>query len=176
MDSGPLVRHSNQGDHVNMPSIRDLIQNELDAGKTVRELEADSGYRVKFQTFQELSRNAPKQFPKDLKTVAGMAAALRVTETAVVLAYARGLGVDIEAPSRFAARLPPGVDSVNGDMQDAIVKLTRVAVSMSRTDGSIPVARDKGEDSSKAPANWRPTNPSVSRDENGDDRNQLAGS
>lgn len=115
-----------------MPSIRDLISEALAAGKTVRELETDSGELVRFQTFQELSKHDPKQFPKELKTITGLAAALGVPETTVVLAYAKGLGVDINGPSPFALRLPPGVDSLDRDMQDAIVKLIRTALVASR--------------------------------------------
>lgn len=112
-----------------VPTIRDLIHFLLDAGKTVRELAADSGGRVKFQTFQELANHPPKQFPKDNKTIVGMAKALRVSEATVVLAYAKGLGIDVLTDSRFALRLPVGVDAIDPQMQDALIAVARAAVS-----------------------------------------------
>lgn len=116
-------------DNSGVPSIRDLICAALGAGKTVRQLEDDSDGRVRFQTFQELANHAPKQFPKDTKTIAGMAAALRVPESTVVLAYAVGLGIDIQdGRSGLTHRLPPGVDRLDPAMQDAIITLARAAV------------------------------------------------
>lgn len=141
-----VERRSNFGNHDGVPSIKELIQDALAAGKTVRELETDSGDRVKYQTFQELSRHAPKQFPRDLKTIAGMADALRVTETAVVLAYATGLGVDVGVESAFAMRLPPGVDHLTREMQDAIVKLVRAAMHTSASRGRADGWRNQTQD------------------------------
>jgi hypothetical protein len=91
-------------------------------------LKLTHGYRVKYQTFQELSNHPPKQFPKDRKTVAGMARALRCTETAVVLAYARGLGIGVQGPD-LALRLPPGVDDLDREMKAALVSMARAAVN-----------------------------------------------
>jgi hypothetical protein len=52
------------------PQSRDLIRGALDdEGRTVRDLEQDSGYLVKFQTFQELANPRRKQFPKETKTI-----------------------------------------------------------------------------------------------------------
>ncbi len=132
-----VARHSQD-----VSSIKDLICAELGAGRTVRQLEADSGDRVKFQTFQELSNNAPKQFPKDIKTIKGMAEALRVSETTVVLAYAKGLGIPVRADSSFALRLPPRVDHLDPGLQDAIIRLARAAVQAqeaSTGDGKSPL-------------------------------------
>jgi hypothetical protein len=111
-----------------MPSIKELIQAELDLGKTVRELEADSGYRVRFQTFQELSKHPPKQFPKQADTVVGMAAALNVPEVTIVLAYATSLGIPINTNSPFTLRIPPGADGIDPPLQDAIIQLMRAAL------------------------------------------------
>ncbi|WP_156781231.1 hypothetical protein [Mycobacterium gordonae] len=112
-----------------VPTIKDLIRSSLDAGKSVRELAEDSGHRVKFQTFQELSVHAPKQFPKNPETITGMALALKVSETAIVLAYASGIGITVTAGSNFAMRLPADVDRLSPDMQDALVALTRAALT-----------------------------------------------
>jgi hypothetical protein len=128
-ESGLAVeRYAERGDPVGVPTIRELIRAALDAGKTVRQLEADSGDRVRFQTFQELSNNAPKQFPKQADTITGMAAALNISESTVVLAYATALGIPVETGSTFALRLPPGVDHLEPAMQDAILQVTRAAL------------------------------------------------
>lgn len=123
-----------------VPTIRDLIRAELDAGKSVRDLEADSGHRVKYQTFQELSNQPPKQFPKEVKTVQGMAQALRCTETAVVLAYAASLGIEVQG-SDFALRLPPGVDDLDHEMKSALVSVVRAATKQGASHADQPDTR-----------------------------------
>jgi hypothetical protein len=114
-------------DSSDVPTIKDLIRVELDRGKSLRDLEVDSGGRVRFQTFQDLSNHPPKQFPKTVDTIRGMAQALQVDETTVVLAYAKGLGVDVSAGSTFALRLPPTVDQLDPQMQNALIALVRAA-------------------------------------------------
>jgi hypothetical protein len=111
-----------------VPTIRELIRKALDGGKSVRDLAEDSGYRVKFQTFQDLSNHAPKQFPKDPKTITGMALALKVSETSIVLAYAKSLGITVATGSNLSMRLPADVDKLSPDMQDAIVSVARAAL------------------------------------------------
>jgi hypothetical protein len=117
-----------------VPTIRDLIRAATDdEGRTFRQLEQDSGYLVKFQTFQDLANNAPKEFPKKTSTITGMAQALRITEAAVVLAYAKGLGIPIEGlTNTFALRLPSGVSTIEPDMQNAIINMARAAVKRHR--------------------------------------------
>lgn len=119
---------SRRRDGSGVPTIRELIRAELDAGKSVRDLEADSGHRVKFQTFQELSNQPPRQFPKEVKTIQGMSAALHCTETAIVLAYAASLGIEVQG-SDFALRLPPGVDALDSEMKSALVSVVRAATN-----------------------------------------------
>lgn len=111
-----------------MPTIQQLIRIELDRGKTVRDLEADSGGEVKFQTFHQLATHPPHQFPKETKTIRGIARALRCSEATVVLAYAAGLGIYISGLSNFALRLPPGVDDLDPQLQDSMVGVIRAAV------------------------------------------------
>jgi hypothetical protein len=127
-----VERHAKPRDSADVPSIKELITAALDAGKTVRQLEADSGDRVRFQTFQELSKHPPKQFPKYAETITGMAAALNVSESTVVLAYATGLGIPVSAGPTFALRLPPGVDTIEPSMQDAIIQVARAALQSGR--------------------------------------------
>lgn len=126
------------GESSRVPTIGDLIRGELDNGKSVRELAAASGYRVKHQTFQELSKQPPKQFPKDPKTITGMALALHCPETTVVLAYARGLGIGVDSSSDFALRLPAGVDDLAPEMKNALVSVVRAAVKQIGATHAIP--------------------------------------
>lgn len=130
-----------------VPTIKDLIRSELDGGKSVRDLAKDSGERVKFQTFQELSISPPKQFPKDPKTIVGMALALKVSETAIVLAYASSLGITVAAGSNLAMRLPADVDKLSPAMQDAIINLTRAALKAPEAAVSkpLPSIRNKSQ-------------------------------
>jgi hypothetical protein len=119
-----------------VPTIKDLIRSALDSGKSVRELAEDSGQRVKFQTFQELSNHAPKQFPKDPKTITGMALALKVSETAIVLAFASSLGITVTTGSNLAMRLPADVDKLTR----AALKAPEAAVSK-----PLPSIRNKSQ-------------------------------
>ncbi|OHU23437.1 hypothetical protein BKG77_07170 [Mycobacteroides chelonae] len=121
-----------------VPTIGDLIRTELDAGKSVRDLAAASGYRVKHQTFQELSKQQPKQFPKESKTVSGMAQALNCTESAVVLAYAAGLGIAVDSVSEFSLRMPAGVDDLAPEMKNALVSVVRAAVKQTEEQRAAP--------------------------------------
>lgn len=127
VESDKTVRHRSD-----VPTIRELIQRAVDDGKTFRALEAASGDRVKFQTFQNLVHNAPLQFPKDNKTIEGMAAALGVPEATVVLGYAKGLGLDITTDSLFADLLPRGTDELDVEFQNALVSVVRAAIRMQK--------------------------------------------
>jgi hypothetical protein len=122
----PVDRPDKSLDRQSVPTIKDLVRHAIDGGKTVRALQADSGDRVRFQAFQELATTAPKGFPKETKTIEGIALALDISEMAVVLAYAQSLGIAVDTDSSFALRLPPGVDGIDGEIQDAIINLTRV--------------------------------------------------
>lgn len=126
-----MVDLSNRHRHgLNVPSISDLIQEALDAGRSTRQLATDSGHLVKHQTFQDLSKSAPNNFPKEIKTIRGMSLALNVPESTVVLAYAHSLGVDVSIESGLAARLPKGADSIGIEMQNAVVAVVRAAVKL----------------------------------------------
>lgn len=130
-----------------VPTIGELINEALD-GSSVRKLEADSGYLVKYQTFQQLSKSAPDGFPKDTKTIRGMAIALKVPESTIVLAYAKGLGVDVSTESGIAARMPRGADALGIEMQNALISVVRAAVKMN---GADHVDQPTSPDSPPAP-------------------------
>ena len=110
-------------------TITDLIRAKLDTGKSVRDLARDSGDRVKHQTFDDYSRRAPKSWPKETKTISGMAAALGVTETSIVLAYAASLGVDVAVDSMLAQQLPAATVHLTPQLRNAIVALINAAAA-----------------------------------------------
>ncbi|MBX4168093.1 hypothetical protein K3M35_05350 [Rhodococcus sp. DMU2021] len=94
-------------------------------GRSYRELSKASGDRVKYQTFHELCTAPPKSWPKNVETIRGMAAALDVSETAVVLGYARSLGVEVQGESMLAQQLPASAGRLTPAQRNAIVSLIR---------------------------------------------------
>jgi hypothetical protein len=188
-----VERQRTTGERPNVPTIKDLIRAALDNGKTVRQLEADSGGRVKFQTFQELSNNAPKNFPRDIsETITGMAIALSVPETTVVLAYAKSLGVRVDAGPSFALRMPPGIDRVDHQVQDAMLGLMRAVVRVEvATQSAASAEGNQAEEVSRTPSagqntqSWTGTAawdagplqpPGVRNDEDGENGRELGSS
>lgn len=113
-----------------MPTITQLIADHITTtGRSYRDLAHASGDRVKHQTFQELKTGPPKSWPKSAETIRGIARALGVTERAVVLAFARSLGVDVAGGSLFAQQLPPGVDDLSPKERKAAIEMLRVLVA-----------------------------------------------
>lgn len=115
------------GDH--MTDLQALIRSCNDRGVSYREMErraADAGHRVKFQTFADYANKAPLSFPKSIGTIRGMAAALDVTERAVVLAYAESLGVDV-GQIGFADLVPLNADEMTTGMRSAVLAVIREA-------------------------------------------------
>ena len=156
-----------------MPTIGELIREALTAGRSVRDLEQDSGYLVKYQTFQELSARTPREFPKQTKTITGMAQALRITETAVVLAYAESLGIRVEARSGFAMRLPAGVDQLDIEMQNALIAVVRAAARPA-LNGSA-TAREEPKKPPRRPLDIRRTAPGQGSGVRGDEQGREGG-
>ena len=121
---------SGSSDDPSMPTITQLIADHITAtGRSYRDLAHASGDRVKHQTFQELKTGPPKSWPKSAETIRGIAQALGVTERAVVLAFARSLGVDVAGGSLFAQQLPPGVDDLSPKERKAAIEMLRVLVA-----------------------------------------------
>ncbi len=121
-----VERESNGFDDRSVPTISQLIAAQMDAtGRSFRDLWRASGERVKHQTFQELRSAPPKSWPKNVETIRGMAAALDVTETAIVMAYARSLGVDVAGESVLAQQLPASAAQLTPAQRNAIVQLIR---------------------------------------------------
>lgn len=126
-----------------MPDLKTLIREWTDRGVSVREMErraTRAGFRVKYQTFSELANNPPLSFPKKTETIRGMAAALEVTERAIVLAYAESLGVDV-GRVEFADLVPLAADEMSQGMRDAVLAVIREATK--GADGASPEQRQK---------------------------------
>lgn len=147
-----MVEEDQQVSHRSLvPTIRELIQRAVDDGKSYRALEESSGGRVKYQMFQKLATKPPLQFPKDRDTIEGIAAALEIPESTVVLAYARGIGLDVTTDSLLADLLPRGTEDLDIEMQNAIVAVVRAAIRMQRGQ------RNASADSSTPPGTPSPT-------------------
>ncbi|MFC9768409.1 hypothetical protein [Rhodococcus jostii] len=123
-------RRTRSADDELVPTISQLIAAQMDAtGRSFRDLWRASGERVKHQTFQELRSGTPKSWPKSVETIRGMAEALDVSETAIVLAFARSLGIEVSAEPMLAQQLPAASSQLSPAERNAIVALIRAITS-----------------------------------------------
>lgn len=126
-----VERDSGSDDGDGVQTITELVKAQMDVtGRSYRDLEAESersGHRVKFQTFQELGTVGPKSWPKSVDTIRGLARALGVTEQAIVLAFAKSLGVRLQRSSALAQQLPAEADDLGPEMRTAILRVIRAA-------------------------------------------------
>lgn len=121
-------------DRGGVPTIQELIQAQRDTtGMSYRDMAdraAAGGYRVKFQTIQELATTQPKGWPKYADTLRGLSVALDVTERTVVLAFARTFGLEVNAgASLLEVLLPAGTRDIDPGLQQAIAGVVRAAVA-----------------------------------------------
>lgn len=116
-----------------------------------------AGYRIKFQTINELAMTPPKAWPKRTDTVRALAVALDVTPRTIVLAYAESLGVDVGRPAEFANMLPAGTDSIDPEMRDALLGVIRVAARRSNAQTPEPRKEARGAQQQEPPAIGDPT-------------------
>lgn len=121
-----------------MTDLQTLIRTRNEQGVSYREMERladEAGYHVKFQTFADYAVKPPLAFPKVIDTIRGMAAALGVTERAIVLAYAESLGVDVGQVS-FADLVPLSADEMSTGMRTAVLAVIREATKGAQDDAS----------------------------------------
>jgi transcriptional regulator with XRE-family HTH domain len=100
--------------------IRELIA-LTKGGRSYADLAKASAMSPSRQRWQQLESGRPalKAFP-DPDTIVRMAAALKVSQTTVVLALAESLGLHVKHDSRLVELLPPGHDRL-GDTAIATV-------------------------------------------------------
>lgn len=95
-----------------VPTITDLIKRHRDqTGDTYRQMAEraeKAGVKIKYQTIADLAKDGPKGWPKQPDTITALSVALRTSERAIVLAFARSFGLDIgaERPVIDAALYP----------------------------------------------------------------------
>lgn len=129
-----VVEGQTAGAHgVDVPTISELVLTQHEAlGLTYREMAdraALAGFRVKYQTIQELATRTPKQWPKASATIRGLAEALQVSQRTVVLAFARSFGLDVSSDaSLLELLLPAGTRDVHPGLQQAIAGVVRAAI------------------------------------------------
>lgn len=84
-----------------VPTIAELIQRHRDATgdsyRAMAERAHQQGITLKHQTLADLATKPPKGWPKNPETITGIALALRTTERAIVVAFARSFGLDMTA-------------------------------------------------------------------------------
>lgn len=82
-----------------IPDIGILVQRHIDrTGDSLRQLQRRSGDKVQHSMWDRLAKNTIKEFPKP-DSIPAIAAALSLSETVVVLAIAKSLGVNVSFPS-----------------------------------------------------------------------------
>lgn len=111
------------------PDLAQLISERKHAhGWKYRELEARSGGIIKYQRWQQLATGKRiTEFPEPA-TLQAIAEAIEVDVTAVVIAAARSIGLPVhDTGSDFASMLPAGVDGMDPDMRDALLRIIRLA-------------------------------------------------
>lgn len=94
-------QYSDPADPESVPTISDLITRHRDVtGDSYRDMAsraASVGLTLKHQTIAELARSAPKGWPKNPETISALAYALKTSERAIVVAFARSFGLDMSA-------------------------------------------------------------------------------
>lgn len=110
-----------------MTDIQTLIQEKLVDGvnpRTLADRAKKAGLHIKHQTIYELSVAPPKAFPKLPSTIEALAYVLGVSQRAVVLAYAQGLGIDVGSID-LAAMLPASARDLTPDQRDAVLAVVK---------------------------------------------------
>lgn len=118
-------------DGAHVQPLQALIRSRMDErGWSYADLAHRTGDELTRGRWQQLGSGVRlKAFPEPA-TIRLMARALEVEETAVVLAAAKSLGLDVRRNGpRLAQMLPSGTDLLSPSMQTAIVEVIRVAVT-----------------------------------------------
>lgn len=114
-----------EGVGVNLSELIDTHR----GGRSYAELARDCGGRPTDKRLQQLVRQDIKNFP-DPPTVQALARGLRVSESAVVLAAAESLGLDVRmAAPRLFQLLPAGSDELTEEQAAAVAQLVRAILN-----------------------------------------------
>lgn len=110
-----------------MPTLADLIQRRKAArGWSYREIAARGNDVISAQRWQQLGTGVRlREFPEP-STLAGMADALEVDVSAVLLATAKSLGLDVRRhQSELATMLPSSAGELTPDQRDAVLAVVK---------------------------------------------------
>lgn len=121
------------------PTIQELIQHRRDeTGWSLRAIAKATGDRVAHQTVSKLASGPPREWPKNVETITGLAAALNVPEDTIVLAFASAMGIPVRRqPSLLALQLPASADLLTAAERNHIIGLVQ-ALTAGRTDPTDP--------------------------------------
>lgn len=113
-----------------------LIRGRMqERGWTYTDLERASGRALSRGRWQQLGSGAPQRKFPDPGSLSAIAAVLEVDVTAVVLAAARSVGLDVETPAADPPLLlPHGTERLSPEMRDAVLRLIRAAVADTTAD------------------------------------------
>lgn len=107
-------------------TISEMVQRKRREGRSLRDLAADSGGVVGFNTFDKLSKGEVTAWPSSNDTIEAVARALGVDARQVVLGYARQLGIDVaENRSMLASMLPSETENLSLDQARAVANLIK---------------------------------------------------
>ena len=135
-----------------MSDLAQLItERKREMGWSYRKLAAQSGGVITWSRWQQLATGVRVvEFPEP-ETLMAIARGLDVDVTLVVMAAAKSIGLPVRsAASTFAALLPTTVDDIDPDMQDALLRVIRLASR--RTDASQKQGTEKGSTSQQSEA------------------------
>lgn len=112
-------------------------------GRSYTELERDCGGAPTSKRLQQLVRQPMKNFP-DPPTVVALAKGLRVSQTAVILAAAESLGLDVGSMMpRVVELMPAGARDLTEQQAAAIAHLVRTIVDASPSIDIEPSAYER---------------------------------
>lgn len=114
-------------------NLADLIRTAK-GDRSYDQLARDSGGKPSAARLQQIATIPLKNFP-DPPTIRSLARGLRVTESAVVLAAAESLGLDVRVSgSRLTALLPAGVEDLTDDQVTAVLGVIQTMLRATSTD------------------------------------------
>lgn len=122
-------------------TIAQLVQAHLDNGRTLRQLEDDSGGVVAYTQFDKISKGQITQWPRSSQAIEAMAHALDVDARQIVMSFAAQFGIDVrEQRSTLASMLPAGTDRLSTKQARAVAALVRAIVEED-SEAGLPARR-----------------------------------
>ena len=121
-------------------NLSELIETHR-AGRTYADLARDAGGAPSGERFRQLLNQPMKNFP-DPPSVKGLAKALKVPRTVVILAAAQSLGLDVDRPgARLVELLPAKANRLSEIQAAAVAHLVDVMVNDEPDEASLAIGQ-----------------------------------